>query len=406
MNDMRGLCVLFIANGVSRGASGFPGVSGGDVIAIKIAKRWNALGLEVHILSTPAGIELCKKLDLNVCFHELPCSSSPTARDRVVRVLNGTASISQIAGIIKPNILVTSCEHLYDVLPAFKMKTRYPSRFAWASIVHFVPARPTTRRKARLGNALLYFANHYLGALLIRQSADLSFGVSPQTVADYERRMRFSPGKIHAIPAGIDLLEAREALKGNPRKEHDGLFLKRVHPMKGVYDAVVIWKRVVNSLPQARLVIAGGGDDAVVLKTKRMIAEMGLEKNVDLLGPVYDAKSKYSLLARSKVLLLPSYEENWAIVVGEALGCELPVVAYDLKELRTVWGSYISYIPVGDTKRFADKVTSILRGESPITAEESRDAVAYVSSFDWDSIADKVLSIITAARATSPPSPR
>jgi len=52
---------LFIANGININ-EGKPGISGGDIRWIEIARRWQEMGLEIHVLTQNAGRELCKKL--------------------------------------------------------------------------------------------------------------------------------------------------------------------------------------------------------------------------------------------------------------------------------------------------------------------------------------------------------
>jgi L-malate glycosyltransferase len=72
-----------------------------------------------------------------------------------------------------------------------------------------------------------------------------------------------------------------------------------------------------------RLVLAGGGPDEAALRA--YVAELGLSEAVGFpgfLGPEDVAR----LMARSLALVLPSNEEQWGLVVNEALAFGLPVI--------------------------------------------------------------------------------
>ena len=84
------------------------------------------------------------------------------------------------------------------------------------------------------------------------------------------------------------------------------------------------------------------------------------------------------------------------MVVGEALASEVPVVVYDLKRLREVWGPYLRYVPVGDTKGLAKEVVALLEHRPSEHDVDVKAAAEFVSAFDWAKIADDILHILAA----------
>ena len=72
-----------------------------------------------------------------------------------------------------------------------------------------------------------------------------------------------------------------------------------------------------------RLVLVGGGEQEPGLR--RRIAELGLADALEITGFV-DAREVAARLANARALLLPSREEQWGLVVNEALAFALPVV--------------------------------------------------------------------------------
>jgi len=64
--------VLFIANGITSesDADGKTQViGGGEVRFIEIAKRWKKRGVDISIITTEAGLDLCKRLGLEANFY-------------------------------------------------------------------------------------------------------------------------------------------------------------------------------------------------------------------------------------------------------------------------------------------------------------------------------------------------
>ncbi|HMQ11807.1 MAG TPA: glycosyltransferase, partial [Oligoflexia bacterium] len=74
------------------------------------------------------------------------------------------------------------------------------------------------------------------------------------------------------------------------------------------------------------LVIAGPDDTEYADYLKKMVKSLELEHRVHFTGHT-DGQVKEALLAKAKCLILPSYTENFGIVVTEALAQGTPVIA-------------------------------------------------------------------------------
>jgi glycosyltransferase involved in cell wall biosynthesis len=276
------------------------------------------------------------------------------------------------------------------VLPALKLRKK---GVKWAATVHFVPPSPLERRKAGMVSALLYFLNHMLGALIIRMYSDLIFAVSQRTALDYISKLRFDKNRIVTIPGGVDYNSVRAIASSVHEKVYDAVFMKRLHPMKGSFDLMKIWHLVTKVYPNAKLLIIGEGAQDTVMHMREMIKKLGLTENIEMIGPVYDLKEKISLLAKSKLFLLPSYEENWAIVIGEALASGLPVIAYELPEIEYIWNDYVLWIPKGNTKAFAEKIIKLLSDKEYYQGHIDK-GINFMKQFDWNNISEKELKAI------------
>jgi glycosyltransferase involved in cell wall biosynthesis len=110
---------------------------------------------------------------------------------------------------------------------------------------------------------------------------------------------------------------------------HDGpgsrlLFVGRVVEQKGLVHLFEALDRLRERYPDLRLTVVGDGPDRASLE--RRARSMGLTNRVDFVGAKSQAEVA-ALLAEADIFVLPSYAEGVPVVVMEALGSGVPVVA-------------------------------------------------------------------------------
>ena len=170
------------------------------------------------------------------------------------------------------------------------------------------------------------------GRRLLRHATTVHFTAE----AERDQALRWIPGTDHsAIQACAMDLAPFECLPGpQPALEafpqirpdsHKILFLSRIHPKKGVellLEAGAILRD--QGLP-IQLLIAGPGDDSYVRQLKSLTSRLGLDDHTEFLGMVRGIE-KRSLFQLSDVFVLPTYQENFGLVIAEAMACGTPVV--------------------------------------------------------------------------------
>jgi glycosyltransferase involved in cell wall biosynthesis len=127
---------------------------------------------------------------------------------------------------------------------------------------------------------------------------------------------------IIVVPPGLDLPADPPAPAADsvPRV---ALFCSRITPKKNVLGLVGVWAEVRPA--GWRLVIAGPDDGGHADAVRAAVERAGVAGEVTVLGPQYGA-DKERLFREAALFVLPSFSENFGIVILEALGHALPVI--------------------------------------------------------------------------------
>lgn len=379
--------VVFIANGIT-GSGGLPGVSGGDVRFIEIGKRLRRAGVEIHVLSSQAGITLCKKLGLDATFHITDIGGGPTAWVLLKRALKAYPLKE-----FNDAVIYSTSDLLCDTLPAVRLKKA--SRTKWVAAVHWIEGLPW-QRGLRLGPSWidggLLCLNQRFSIAMIKRFAEIILAVSNHT-ARQVRDLGIAEERINAVECGVDYQLINKLTAAGNVKRFDAFYMKRFQPSKGIFDTIEIWERVCRQVRDAKLALVGHGPKRVVAHIKRLIEQKKLEKNIEYLGIIYDVNKKFKLMKESRLLIHPSYEENWAIVISEAMACGLPVVAYDLPIFKDIYPKGMIRVPIGDIEKFANQVLNLL-SDQLLYEKISREAMNITLKYDWDNVAEEELEIL------------
>lgn len=200
--------------------------------------------------------------------------------------------------------------------------------------------------------------------------------------------------KITIIPDGLNLEEfevpftkkqCRENL-GLPENAKIILFLASLTPIKAPDILIKSMKLILDSTPDAYLIIAGEGpmkQDLIFLSEK-----LGLGESVLFPGFVSDNKAQYYKAA--DVFVLPSRHESFGIVLLEASASGLPIVVSDIPSVRAIiHGGYNGlFAQIGDEADIANKIVFLLLNED-VRKEMGMNARANCEKFTWNFTAIK-----------------
>ncbi len=102
------------------------------------------------------------------------------------------------------------------------------------------------------------------------------------------------------------------------------LFLSRIHPKKGIDLLIQAFSRVCTVDSRLHLVIAGPDTVGYLSTLQAQAVSLGIENLITWTG-MLRSECKWGAYRSAELFCLPSHQENFGIVVSEALACALPV---------------------------------------------------------------------------------
>jgi len=214
----------------------------------------------------------------------------------------------------------------------------------------------------------------------MRKYADIIF-VFNAYIREALIRYNFPEKKIFQTQNGV-------GIKIDPclSKIYDGCFCGRLDRKKGIFDLIHAWKIVSESIPSAKLVMIGEdvkGKNLLLLK--KLIKKLRLEDNVILTGFVNE-HTMSSLFAKSRIFVLPSYEETWSLVIADAMSTGLPCIAYRLPVYEEIYRDTLIQVPMGDVKKLARSILNFLLNDE-LRHRFGEKSKKIVQKYDWKKIA-------------------
>lgn len=175
---------------------------------------------------------------------------------------------------------------------------------------------------------------------ILYQDRDLRLAVALHATAEGEgeqfKKLGFTVPVIIS-PNGVNVPAYFEVRKSNVEidRQRRVLFVSRMHPKKGVLELVEAWAKLATSTTgSARLnnwvcelvyTLNGELEREYEAKVMVRVRELGIERQFIFTGALND-DDKWKAYSRADLFVLPTYSENFGIVVAEALWAGVPVI--------------------------------------------------------------------------------
>ena len=182
------------------------------------------------------------------------------------------------------------------------------------------------------------------------------------------------------IPNAVDVPSFQVDTPRNPRQL---AFVGRPDPRKGRDLLLSAWPAVHAEVPDARLVIVGGGESPPI-------------RAVSYAGRVSET-AKRSILAGSGVFCAPNRGgESFGITVAEGMAAGCAVVASDLTAFEDVLGGTGLHFRNGDAHSLADTLKAVLT-DADLRGRLATASSVRVGRYDWDTVIDSYTDLYRRA---------
>jgi glycosyltransferase involved in cell wall biosynthesis len=215
-----------------------------------------------------------------------------------------------------------------------------------------------------------------------------------------EARTRFPSANVEMIPNGVEI---PSTLKREPRGARIRLgFVGRLDLKKGIENLLAACRILKQrGAPDFTLAIAGSGSSEYEAKLRGEIERLGLGNEVAMLGDIR-GEEKQRMFERTDVVVAPSFTENFAIVVAEALAHGAAVIASTGTPWKDVERVGCGLWVANDPANLADAISRI--SSMPVAEMGERGRRWMAADFSWEKCASEMIalyrSLLTQDRAS------
>jgi len=208
--------------------------------------------------------------------------------------------------------------------------------------------------------------------------------------------------KVCLLPYGTAITVSKESLLSTLPVEDRNLriiFSGRFDKKKNLSLVIRTLPYVIEMYPALTLDVAGSGTAKEVRKLQILISSLKLENHVKFHGWI-DSLKMQELFAVARLLVLPSENENFAIVVAEALSAGLPCVVSRFVGTADIVAKHHAGEVIHDLTPIsvANGIMKVLQGDAMKYREAALEAVE--NSLAWSKIALRWKALVTSLACT------
>ncbi|KAA8484656.1 glycosyltransferase involved in cell wall biosynthesis [Arcticibacter tournemirensis] len=177
-------------------------------------------------------------------------------------------------------------------------------------------------------------------------------------------------------------------------KEADLLYWGRITKEKGAEDFLLLVRNLKVDFPDLRTSIIGPVEAEYLKRLKERIVELGCERNITIKGFIRSSDDLYAEVLRSRILVIPTYNDRFPTVLREGVCLKLAVVAYStgsIPEFNKADERILLANP-GDIKQMTTHVSKLLTDERYFEDLTNKAFDYGMSEFSIENNCDKLIN--------------
>ena len=182
-----------------------------------------------------------------------------------------------------------------------------------------------------------------------------------------------------------------EVLQEKDKTRHVFLYVGQLIPRKGLVELVNAWELFSKQNYNIELLIVGAGPLEDTLKNR---IDNNQIESINFVGRVpYDSVPRY--YAKADIFIIPTLEDNWSLVVPEAMSCGLPIITSKYNgcwpELVTPKNGWV-FDPL-DTDQFVETLQQAYTNKER-WAEMGKVSQTIIQGFSPEKVAESISNTI------------
>ena len=211
-------------------------------------------------------------------------------------------------------------------------------------------------------------------------------------------KLGVSPGKVSAVPMGVDLRNRFVPSNTVPRTESI-LFVGRLVEKKGLKYLLEAMSKVLRHRLQANLTVVGDGPRRRDME--KLASDLGIEARVRFLGARKNEELP-AIYQQAAVVVFPSVvssdgdREGFGLVLVEALGCGCAPVVTDLPAMMDIVKDKQTAMVVRqkNSEDLSKAILALLSNPGMRLAIAAKGRKHALKNFDWPVIVEQYRSVI------------
>jgi glycogen(starch) synthase len=242
-----------------------------------------------------------------------------------------------------------------------------------------------SQKAAKGKGAIKAFSAELFDAIALRHFRNFT-AVSPNLTAILQKRAHFT-NNISFIGVGIN--ESLYKIDQSTAPDQPAiLYIGRIELYQKGID--VLLKAYARLAPRPKLILAGSGVD--VKKVQQMVVELGIEREVQLVGRFTD-DDKLTLLKNAVFAVMPSRFEGYPVVPLEAMAAGVAFIGTDIPGTADVVGESAVLVAKDNVEELASAMQRLLT-DTHFRKELEQKGREHSRRFDWPSISRQFYDFI------------